>query len=94
MGPTQLGQPHTMLAGLVVLLSQKIPPVQPRNTEGSTQEKCEYNAQACGLSFMKRKKNKEGNFSELFVILIVQRARTHGTNCLSNMNSFTIFNGK
>jgi hypothetical protein len=58
-----MGQPHTMNTGLVVLLSQKIPPVQPKHTEGSTQEKCEHNMQACELSFMKSKFKKKGNFS-------------------------------
>lgn len=58
-GFAPLGQTHTMHTGLVVLLSQKIPPAQPKNTEGSTQEKCESNMQARELSFIKRKRKGE-----------------------------------
>lgn len=48
--------------------------------------------QACGLSFMKRKK-KEGNFSELFLFYSSEDKKM-GQIASQNVNNFTIFNGK
>lgn len=44
------------------------------------------------IEFYEKKKKKERDFSQLF--FIVHRTRNNGTNDLSNMGSFPMFNGK
>lgn len=79
------------------LLSQKIPAVQPKYTEENAQEKWEYNTQAGGLSFLKRKgkdkNNKmQGNFSKLLVI--ASRTRYSEANACQFKLLLNIFYGK